>query len=298
MKLLLSSITSVILGAAMTFAVPTIAKDETPKLIDGVDKAKLESILNSSHRTAESKERDEFRHPKEVFSFFDIKPTDKVLEVWPGNGWYTEILGPYLKEDGELVAATFSTMNQNSSDKRKAFWSKVALEYREKVSDTDIYGDITFTELDPPEALKVAEPNSVDLALIIRSLHIWDENGDLLTGLQAVFDAIKPGGTLGIIQHRADSISDISAMAAEGYLGQDYVISAAQKIGFQFVDSSEVNSNPRDTKDYPRGVYTLPPTLAMGALDQDLYLSIGESDRMTLKFIKPLFAGQHKQSKN
>lgn len=247
----------------------------------------LSDILSAEHRSEQSKARDAYRNPEQVLSFFGVKNTDTVLEVWPGNGWYTEILGPYLKDEGQLIAATFSTSNQNSKDKRRAFWSKVALEYREMVSDQDIYGDITFTELDPPEVLKVAEPDSVDLALIIRSLHIWDESGDLLIGLKAVYDAVKPGGTLGIIQHRADSFSDISAFASEGYLSQSYVVDAIESVGFELVATSEINANEKDTKDHPRGVYTLPPTYAMGALDQDKYQKIGESDRMTLKFIKP-----------
>lgn len=248
----------------------------------------LSDILSAKYRSEQNKARDVYRHPQEVLNFFGLKSSDTVLEVWPGNGWYTEILAPYLKDEGQLIAATFSISNQNSKDKRKAFWSKVALEYREMVTNQEEFGDVTFTELDPPEVLQVAEPESVDLALIIRSLHIWDENGDLLIGLKAVFDAVKPGGTLGIIQHRADSFSDISASASEGYLSQSYVIDAVESVGFKLVATSEVNANEKDTKDHPRGVYTLPPTYAMGALDQLKYQQIGESDRMTLKFTKPI----------
>ena len=292
MKSLLKVVTSVIWVGVVVLTPSTYAEQAMPvsKNTSSIDTQRLAEILQAPHRSEESRYRDDFRNPQDVFTFFDIKPTDTVLEVWPGNGWYSEILGPYLKDSGQLIAATFSTTNQNSDDKRKAFWSRVALEYREKVSDKSIYGDVIFTELDPPEALDVATPDSVDIALIIRSLHIWDENGDLLIGLKAVYDAVKPGGTLGVIQDRADSISDISSMAGEGYLAQDYVIAAAEKIGFEFVASTEINANPKDSKNYPRGVYTLPPTLAMGALDQELYLNIGESDRMTLKFRKPLSA--------
>ena len=244
-------------------------------------------ILSSDHRRDENKARDAFRHPQKIISFYDIKPTDTVLEVWPGNGWYSEILGPYLKENGQLVAATFGIHNENSKDKRLAFWTKIAVEYREKMSDEELYGEVIFTEFEPPERLDVAEVDSIDKALIIRSLHIWDEVGQMQQGLQSVFKALKPGGVLGVVQHRSTQISDFASSAPEGYLVENYVIQAAENAGFELVASSDINSNPNDTKDYPKGVYTLPPTLAMGALDQDKYIAIGESDRMTLKFVKP-----------
>ena len=244
-------------------------------------------ILNSDHRSEENKARDAFRHPQKIIEFYDIKPSDTVLEVWPGNGWYSEILGPYLKDKGQLVAATFGINNENSKDKRLAFWTKIAIEYREKMSDEELYGEVIFTEFEPPERLDVAEVDSIDKALIIRSLHIWDEVGQMQQGLQSVFKALKPGGVLGVVQHRSTQISDFASSAPEGYLAENYVIQAAENAGFELVASSDINSNPKDTKDYPKGVYTLPPTLAMGALDQDKYISIGESDRMTLKFVKP-----------
>ncbi len=247
----------------------------------------LDKILLSEHRSEENKVRDDYRQPTKVIEFFGIKPTDTVLEVWPGNGWYSEILGPYLKDHGQLIAATFAQNNQNSKDKRLAFWSKIAIEYREKMSDELLYGKVKFTEFEPPKSLEIAQENSIDAALVIRSLHIWDEDGQLQGGLEAIFKALKKGGTLGVIQHRAERFSSVSSSAPEGYLAESYVIKAAENAGFQLVDTSEINSNPKDTKDYSRGVYTLPPTLAMGALDQDIYLAIGESDRMTLKFKKP-----------
>lgn len=244
-------------------------------------------ILSSDHRSEENKARDTFRHPQKIIEFYDIKPSDTVLEVWPGNGWYSEILGPYLKDKGQLVAATFGINNENSKDKRLAFWTKIAIEYREKMSDQELYGEVIFTEFEPPERLDVAEVDSIDKALIIRSLHIWDEVGQMQQGLQSVFKALKPGGVLGVVQHRSTQISDFASSAPEGYLAENYVIQAAENAGFELVASSDINSNPKDTKDYPKGVYTLPPTLAMGALDQDKYIAIGESDRMTLKFVKP-----------
>lgn len=244
-------------------------------------------ILSGDHRSEENKARDAFRHPLKVIGFYDIKPSDTVLEVWPGNGWYSEILGPYLKDKGQLVAATFGINNENSKDKRLAYWTKIAIEYRDKMSDEELYGEVIFTEFEPPERLDVAEVDSIDKALIIRSLHIWDEVGQMQQGLQSVFKALKPGGILGVVQHRSTQISDFASSAPEGYLAESYVIQAAENAGFKLVESSDINANPKDTKDYPKGVYTLPPTLAMGALDQDKFIAIGESDRMTLKFVKP-----------
>lgn len=246
----------------------------------------IEEILNGDHRSVEHKARDNFRHPADVIKFFNIKPSSTVLEVWPGNGWYSEILAPYLKDNGQLVAATFGLNNQNSDDKRLAFWSKIALEYREKMSDQALYGTVLFTEFEPPEQIDIAEVDSIDIAIIVRTLHIWDEVGQMQQGLESVHKALKPGGILGVIQHRSTQFSDFSSSAPEGYLAENYVIKAAENAGFKLVETSEINSNDADTKDYPKGVYTLPPTLAMGALDQDKYLAIGESDRMTLKFVK------------
>lgn len=273
---------AVLVSAVMSPASNAVALENEKSIVEAVS-----PILLGDHRSKENKSRDDFRHPQKVIDFYEIKPSDTVLEVWPGNGWYSEILGPYLKEEGQLVAATFGIDNENSKDKRLAFWTKIAIEYREKMSDEALYGDVIFTEFEPPERLDVADVDSIDKALIIRSLHIWDEVGQMQQGLQSVFKALKPGGLLGIIQHRSTQLSDFSSSAPEGYLAENYVIQAAENAGFKLVESSDINSNPKDTKDYPKGVYTLPPTLAMGALDQDKYIAIGESDRMTLKFVKP-----------
>lgn len=267
----------------------------TNSLADGADNSNvsvleveghLKKVLNSELRSEENRARDAFRNPEEVIKFFEIKPSDHVLEVWPGNGWYSEILAPYLKAQGKLTAATFSLDNLNSKDKRHAFWSKISREYIESMSDHAVYGLVNFTEYQPPVKTQLAPDNSVDVALIIRSLHVWDEEGFLLSGLKDVYRALKPGGTLAIIQHRADSTSENTSTAVEGYLTESYVIKAAENAGFIFESSSEINANPKDTKDYLRGVYTLPPTLAMGAAERAKYLDIGESDRMTLKFVK------------
>ena len=128
---------------------------------------------------------------------------------------------------------------------------------------------------------------SFDMILTFRNAHIWNEDGQLAATLKTLFDALKPGGVLGMVEHRAGRLSDISSIAVEGYLDEAYVIAAAEQAGFVLEASSEINANPADSKNYPKGVYALPPTLAMGLQDRNLYLEIGESDRMTLKFVKP-----------
>jgi predicted methyltransferase len=246
----------------------------------------LEDIINGEHRSADNKSRDNFRHPQKTIEFFGTKPSDHVLEMWPGNGWYSEILAPYVKDNGKFTAVTFSVDNLNSDDKRASSWSKTALRYREKMSDKSLYGNVKFTEFEPPAQLKVAKPGSVDVAYIVRVMHIWDEQGILAQGLKSVHKALKPGGVLAVIQHRGDEVAGIGSSAVEGYLGEKYVIEAAKSAGFKLVASSDINANSKDTKNHPKGVYTLPPMLAMGAKDSDKYIEIGESDRMTLKFVK------------
>ena len=236
----------------------------------------------------ENKARDQYRHPKQVIEFLGIKPTDRVLEMWPGTGWYSEILAPYVKSKGQFIAATFATDGLDSDDRRQAFWSKVSSKYREKMSDVSLYGHVEFCEFVDGMFGEDMSPENVDVVLIVRALHVWDEMGHMQQGLQSIYEALKPGGTLGIIQHRADTVSKRASSAGEGYMDQRYVIDAAVQVGFKFEEASDINQNPKDTKDYPKGVYALPPTLAMGSLNRDEYMAIGESDRMTLKFTKPV----------
>lgn len=247
----------------------------------------LEQILASEHRSEKNVSRDEYRNPKQTIEFFGTKPTDHVLEMWPGTGWYSEILAPYVKDQGKFTAATFSIDNLASDDKRDAFWSKTALRYKEKMSNTELYGEVEFTEFSPPQKFQCAEPGTVDVAYLVRTMHIWDEQGILLQGLESIYDALRSGGVMAVVQHRGDASSSIGSVAVEGYLDERYVIKVAKKAGFELAASSEINANTDDTKNYPKGVYALPPTLAMGKKDKERYVAIGESDRMTLKFVKP-----------
>ncbi len=246
----------------------------------------LDDILASSHRSDENKSRDKARNPAQTINFFGTKPTDHVLEMWPGDGWYSEILAPYVKNKGQFTAVTFATGNLNSDDKREAFWSKNALAYIDKMSDESIYGKVNFLEFEPPKAVALDVDSPVDVAYVVRTLHVWDEYGAFAQGLQAIHQVLKPGGVLAIVQHRGNAISQNASSAGEGYLDERYVVETVENNGFKLVERSDINLNLRDTKDYPKGVYALPPVLAMGLTDRDRYLYIGESDRMTLKFIK------------
>lgn len=246
----------------------------------------LDDVLASSHRSDENKARDEARHPKETIEFFGTKPTDHIIEVWPGDGWYSEILAAYVKEKGQFTAVTFAMGNLNSKDKKEASWSRNALLYKDKMSDQNLYGEVNFCEFEPPKTFLTEGIEPVDVVYVIRTFHIWDELGAFSQGLKSIYDVLKPNGILAVVQHRGNAISENASSAVEGYLDERYVIDTAERNGFKLVASSEVNLNLKDTKNYPKGVYALPPILAMGSKDRDKYISIGESDRMTLKFIK------------
>ncbi|MDX5407778.1 MAG: methyltransferase [Chromatiaceae bacterium] len=247
----------------------------------------LQQLANSHQRSAQHIARNEFRKPVATLQFFGIEPNMSVLEIWPGHGWYTEILAPYLKEQGQLTLAQFRHNDGTLKDERSIFWAKVSERLAQRLADnSDYFGSPALIELEPP-LFSPAVTEQFDLVLTFRNAHIWNESGHLFATLQSLFQALKPGGVLGMVEHRAARLSDISSSAVEGYLDEAYVIEVAERAGFKLLQTSEINANPKDTKDYPKGVYALPPTLAMGQDDRQKYLAIGESDRMTLKFIKP-----------
>ncbi|CAI3795128.1 class I SAM-dependent methyltransferase [Rheinheimera sp. MM224] len=268
----------VLLSAAL-FSAAAVA--ETPSAPD------LTALVDHSFRSAEDKARNKYRHPVETLNFFGIKPTMSVLEIWPARGWYTDILGPYLKDQGKLSIANFRVDDGTMQDDRKIFWSRISEKLSQRIlKHKDHFGSIQQTEFDPPGYMYLGLTQQYNMVLSFRNAHIWNEQGYLLDVFRAVFDVLKPGGVFGIVEHRASRVSEISSSAVEGYLDESYVIAVAEQAGFTLEAKSEVNANPKDTKDYPKGVYALPPTLAMGAVDRAKYLAIGESDRMTLKFVK------------
>jgi predicted methyltransferase len=244
----------------------------------------LDQVLAGSHRDAKNAARDQYRHPKETLLFFGLQPDMSVVEVWPSAGWWTEILAPLLKDEGKYYAAWFATEWKDTPD---------FLKQREKGFDAmlagkpELYGKVIKTKLLAPGYVDIAPKGSADMVLTFRNVHNWAKAGNADAMFTAFYDALKPGGILGVKDHRARSGTSFKQQIDSGYMTEEYVISTAEKAGFKFVAKSEINANPKDTTDHPAGVWTLPPTLRLGEKDREKYLAIGESDRMTLKFVKP-----------
>lgn len=249
------------------------------------DTMTLEQAVNENPtRSTGNLQRDVYRNPLETLRFFDVQPDMTVVEVWPGSGWYTEILAPYLKENGKLYAAHFA------QSETRDYYINSRKQFAERVANDPAFSAVVMTEFAPNADTQIAPPGSADRVLTFRNLHNWYMNGGQ-SGVQAAFEsfytALKPGGILGVVDHRLPEDRPDTHMDSSGYMKESVAIEAAKAAGFVFVDSSDVNSNPLDTADYPRGVWTLPPTLGLGEEDLQRYMDIGESDRFTLKFKKP-----------
>lgn len=265
---------ALLLAAAATLSSITAASAQEP--------ASLDSALAGPQRSEANRARDGARHPRETLLFFGLQPTQTVLELAPGGGWYTEILAPVLRERGQLLAAHAPRDGTEYERKgRLGFEDKLKASpaVYDRVKIGTLAGKAGFTEL--PLA-----PGSVDLVLTFRNLHNWLEAGHLDDTLRAVHAALKPGGVLGVEEHRATPGTSIEQMKESGYVTEAYVIERAQAAGFRLAGRSEVNANPRDGHQHPNGVWSLPPTLRGGEVDHAKYLAIGESDRMTLRFVK------------
>jgi predicted methyltransferase len=268
---------------ALLLAFPFYTSSFSALAADKPELTGLQKIINGKHRSAENKHRDQYRHPEETLTFFDVKEDMTVVEISPGKGWYTEILAPYLREKGKLYAAHFSPDNPETyfKDSLKAYIDKLHKEPK-------LYDKVVLTVLQPSKEVNIAPEGSADRVLTFRNVHNWMEHDQATTVFNALFKALKPGGILGIVEHRASSIKPQDPKAVSGYVSEDYIIALARKAGFEFLAKSELNANPKDTKNYPEGVWTLPPTLRLKDKDKEKYLAVGESDRMTIKFIKPL----------
>ncbi len=253
------------------------------------DDALLQKAIDGAHRSDANRSRDEYRHPLQTLKLFDVQPHHTVVEVWPGGGWYTEILAPYLKQKGQLIAAHYDANDAQASyraNSRKNFEDKLT-------KNRKIYGKVKVSSLmfDQQKrtlAIGAAEKNSVDRVLTFRNTHGLYHTGVLDVALSHFFDILKPGGKLGVVQHQADPHQNWM-QSNIGYVGKDYLISAALKAGFTLEAEGYFNQNPLDTKHYKAGVWQLPPTLrdTKNTPAEVPYLAIGESDRMTLVFVKP-----------
>ena len=228
----------------------------------------LEESIKSEDRTTGFTSRDIYRHPYETLSFFGIKPDMTLVELNPSGGWYTEILANYIHYPGTLIAAQGNYYMDR---------------FQKKMESDSMYGRVEIVSLNS----NFADPNSVDAVLTFRNLHNW-----LGPQMDSIFKnsmvALKPGGVFGIVEHRAKPGTSLEAMKKSGYVTEEHAIEVAKKHGFKLVKKSEINANSKDTKDHPKGVWTLPPSLRLDNVDREKYESIGESDRMTLLFRKPL----------
>lgn len=247
-----------------------------------LDTPSLEQALQNTNRSPAFRQRDQARHPIETLNFFGLKSTMRVIEIWPGAGWYTEILAPYLNHNGELYAAHFT---EHSSVK---FFQQSRQKFTFKFNQhANPYGKVTITEFDPSGSPPNLPVNDADMVLTFRNVHNWISANKAQEAFRLFYKALKPGGILGVVEHRAKPGTNITLMKKSGYVTQAYVIELASMAGFKLLESSEINANNSDRRNHPEGVWSLPPTLREGQKNKDKYLKIGESDRMTLKFIKP-----------
>ena len=257
------------------------AQPTPPAGADALLGAKLDTILAGDWRSAANKARDQYRHPKETLAFFGVRPGETLIEITPGVGWYAEVLAPLMKGNGTYIAA----VSKPKKPEGEAAQDKSALQKKFE-GDAERYGEAKTVEFDGA-APTLGAPASADVVLTFRNVHNWAMNDTAPLMFKAFFDVLKPGGTLGVTDHRAAAGAEFEKIKYSGYLPQDMVVKLATDAGFKLAASSEINANPKDTKDYEKGVWTLPPTLELGEKDKEKYLAIGESDRMTLKFVKP-----------
>ncbi|MCG2842164.1 methyltransferase [Sandaracinobacter sp. RS1-74] len=269
------------IAALVAVATPLLAV-AVPAQADAGTAALLDKAIAGSHRSEANRARDAYRHPKETLLFFGLKPEMTVVEISPGGGWYSEILGPVLKDKGRYVAAHNDPAGSAGAQKsRAAFVERVE-------ANPDVFGKPVVSSFGKGIEGHIAAPGSADMVLTFRNVHNWRGAGFAEEAFKAFYAALKPGGVLGVVEHRLpEGRADDEASLRSGYVKQSEVIRLAQAAGFRLDKASEVNANPRDTADHEKGVWTLPPTYALGDTDRAKYAAIGESDRMTLRFVKP-----------
>lgn len=250
----------------------------------------IAKAADGDHRNEENRARNSYRRPEATLTYFGLRPDMTVVEIWPGTGWYTEVLAPVLRDHGQLVAASFHV------DEPGSYRARMDQQFRQKLADNpEVYDQVKVIPYDPHSEPSLGKPGSADMVILSRHMHNFVRRGGMDNMLQSVFAVLKPGGTFAVIQHRADPDVDPPPGASSGYLRQAYVIGRVVSAGFQFDGASEINANPRDSRDHPSGVWTLPPTLrycralveSRQPACEEQYRAIGESDRMTLRFIRP-----------
>ncbi|RUO72004.1 methyltransferase [Pseudidiomarina sediminum] len=278
----MKAMTQMMTVAAATLLLMACGNNDSTSEVSGM--TLTQAVNENPARDPENLKRDVYRNPIETLTFFDVQPDMTVVEIWPGGGWYTEILAPYLKEQGQLYAAHFP------QSETRDFYVNSRKKFVERVASDEAFGAIQVTEFAPSENSAIAPAGSVDRILTFRNLHNWYMGGgnQALEGAFATFyTALKPGGILGVVDHRLPEQRPVTEQDSSGYMKASIAIAAAQAAGFVLVAESDINANPEDTAAHPRGVWSLPPTLSLGEQDRARYQAIGESDRFTLKFKKP-----------
>ncbi|PKU21698.1 class I SAM-dependent methyltransferase [Telmatospirillum siberiense] len=266
------AIIPLLMAASLSF--PAAGADETPDV-------QLKAVIDGPQRGTANRARDVYRHPYETLRFFGIREDQTVVEIEPSGGWWTEILAPYLRDHGTYYAA--GPERQTTSAEQQTY----RRQFEKKLADApNLYDKVVVTEFGP-HAHDIAPPESADLVLTFRNIHNWLADGSADSAFQSFFRALRHGGILGVEEHRAAGDQPQDPLAKSGYVREDVVIALAEAAGFKLAGRSDINANPKDTKDYPAGVWTLPPALRLKDQDRERYLAIGESDRATLKFIKP-----------
>ncbi len=298
--------TQFLLGAAV-FAITACSGDtdapstpieaETPPVVETVDAGPLSltEAVAGDWRSDDEKARDSWRNPARTLEFFEVEPSETVIEIWPGGGWYSNVLAPYLASgDGTLVAAVWDT-NVFEGDRLARIEQRIADFKAVYEADPDLFGTLEYSAFSAQSG-PLAEAESVDTILTFRNVHNWMGGDYTAKFFTDAYAALKPGGVLGVVEHRLPSSAEQNPRAASGYVHEDFVKALAASAGFEYDGSSEINANPRDTADHPFGVWTLPPVSRTSDRDGNTpdgfdaanYAAIGESDRMTLKFKKPL----------
>ena len=270
---------------------PVVAPAPAPQAATSAEAAgkqigPLDSVLAGDWRSDANRARDGYRHPRETLTFFGVEPDQTVIEMWPGGGWYAEVLAPLLRDAGNYTGVIVDPAKQADAD-GTAYAERTNSKLRALFEKRpDVFGKARLLEAGSAAPV-LGAANSADVMLTFRNAHNWVMDGNEKAMFKAMFEVLKPGGTLGVVDHRAKPDQPAAEMKKSGYLPEAFVISLAEAAGFKLEAKSEINANPRDTKDYPDGVWTLPPRLAKGEVDRARYLAIGESDRMTLRFSKP-----------
>ena len=263
-------------SAAALIAVPAAAMQHDAHATHKAQDA-IAAAVAAPTRTATNTPRDKYRHPAETLAFFGVKPGDTVVELWPGGGWYTEILAPLTKAGGGTLYVA-------------APWEKGLTRVKAKQAEkADVYGAMKLAEFPNAGTNPKVPDGTADVVLTFRNVHNWrfDGTDNTAAAFKQIFAMLKPGGTLGVVDHRLPEDRDSAAEMKSGYLKVSTVRKLAEDAGFEYVGASEVNANPKDTADWDKGVWTLPPVLRNKDVDKAKYMGIGESDRMTLKFRKP-----------